>query len=232
MITLNNISKIYGLNAVLRGVSLAIGEGEFVTLVGPNGAGKSTLLRIIATLIQPTAGEVTVGGWSLQGQADRVRRYLGYISHQSLLYDDLTAEENLHFFARLYGVTDGRQTVESALRQFDLFERRRDFVRTFSRGMTQRLTIARATLHDPAVLLLDEPYTGLDREATDVLDKALKNFRADGRTILLVTHDLLHGWRLADRAVILRRGRLVGEQNRDSMDDEAFMAFYREQISR
>lgn len=231
MITLSQITKTYGLNPVLRGVDLVVAEGEFVAVMGPNGAGKSTLMRILTTLVKPTAGQVTVGGWTLPAQAERVRRNLGYISHHPLLYGDLSALENLLFFARLYGLDEPAAYSENALRKVGLFGRRHDPVRTFSRGMTQRLTIARATLHDPAVLLLDEPYTGLDQSAADALDRQLAELHAQGRTIVLITHDVLHGWRLADRVAILNRGIITANQAKSTRSEGEFLAFYREQIA-
>ncbi len=211
MIQLRYLTKNYGYNPVLRGVDLHVGEGEFVTLVGPNGAGKSTLLRIVATLLRPTSGEVRIGGWPLPSHANRVRRHIGLVSHQSLLYRDLSAAENLSFFARLYGLPDAAERVQAALRQVGLLARQRDPVGTFSRGMVQRLTIARATLHEPDVLLLDEPYTGLDQEASALLDELLRRETAAGRTVLMITHDLGHGLNLSDRLVILHRGRIAHE---------------------
>lgn len=211
MIKLHSLTKNYGYNPVLRGVDLHVGEGEFVTLVGPNGAGKSTLLRIVATLLRPTSGEVRIGGWPLPSHANRVRRHIGLVSHQSLLYRDLSAAENLSFFARLYGLPDANERVQAALRQVGLLARQRDPVGTFSRGMVQRLTIARATLHEPDVLLLDEPYTGLDQEASALLDELLRRETAAGRTVLMITHDLGHGLGLSDRLVILHHGRIVHE---------------------
>ena len=144
MIRLSGLVKQYGLNPVLRGVDLSVAEGEFVTLVGPNGAGKSTLMGIVATLLRPTSGEVSIGGWRLPEQAGRVRRHIGLVSHHTLLYGDLTAAENLTFFARLYRLDDAQERVAAALRKVGLFARQRDPVGTFSRGMVQRLTIARA----------------------------------------------------------------------------------------
>ncbi|HZD10572.1 MAG TPA: ABC transporter ATP-binding protein, partial [Candidatus Binatia bacterium] len=166
MIKIEGLVKNYGMLPVLRGANLHVSEGEFVTLVGANGAGKTTLLRIVATLLSPTAGSVSVGGWPLPQHAEKVRRHLGLVSHHALLYGDLTAAENLMFFARLYHLDNREERVANALRTVGLLARQRDAVRTFSRGMTQRLTLARATLHEPDVLLFDEPYTGLDQEAS------------------------------------------------------------------
>lgn len=226
MIKLHQLSKNYGLNPVLRDVNLHIKAGEFVALVGGNGAGKTTLLRIIATLLTPTSGQVLVGGWPLPQQAMRVRQHIGYVSHQSLLYDDLSAIENLAFFARLYGV--GQEKTNGALKRVGLFARQRDPVRTFSRGMIQRLAIARATLHEPDVLLLDEPYTGLDQEAAELLDKLLEKEIERGRTILMITHDLIHGLHLCDRIAILNRGKIVCEIRSKEVDEADFLRIYKE----
>lgn len=225
MIRCEGIIKSYGLLPVLRGVDLHVQPGEFLTLVGANGAGKTTLLRIVATLMQPTAGAVTIGGWPIARHADKVRRHIGLVSHQPLLYGDLTAGENLHFFARMYGLDRRQERVEAALARVGLAARERDPVRTFSRGMTQRLTIARATLHEPDVLLFDEPYTGLDQEASWMLDELLREQAAQGRTILMITHDLVHGLNLADRVVILSRGKIVAVAEQ-GLKPAAFLELY------
>ncbi len=228
MIRLDAVVKQYGLNPVLRGVHLHVRQGEFVTLVGPNGAGKSTLMAIVATLLRPTAGEVRVGGWPLPAAADRVRRHIGLVSHHALLYRDLTAAENLLFCAKLYRLPDAETRVLDALRRVGLFARQRDPVGTFSRGMLQRLTIARATLHEPDVLLLDEPYTGLDQEASALLDELLRAEAARGRTILMITHDLAHGLGLADRLAILHRGQIAREVSRAEISPQAVYDVYAE----
>lgn len=228
MIQIQGLVKQYGVNMVLRGVDLQVAEGEFVSLVGANGAGKSTLMRIVATLLQPTAGQVLVGGWRLATQAARVRRHIGLVSHQSLLYGDLTAAENLEFFARLYRLDDSAARVTAALKKVGLFARQRDPVSTFSRGMVQRLTIARATLHEPDVLLLDEPYTGLDQDASQLLDDLLRREHENGRTILMITHDLTHGLNLCDRIAILNRGKIAHEVQSRATSPAEFLRLYTE----
>ncbi len=226
MIHIEGLVKRYGTHVVLRGVDLAVREGEFVTLVGSNGAGKSTLMRIVATLLQPTAGQVRIGGWPLPNHADKVRRHIGLVSHQSLLYGDLTAAENLAFFARLYQLENATERVMAALKKVGLFARQRDPVSTFSRGMVQRLTIARATLHEPEVLLLDEPYTGLDQDASLLLDKLLREEHENGRSILMITHDLAHGLNLCDRIAILNRGKIVHEVTSRETTPGEFLRLY------
>jgi heme exporter protein A len=231
MIKIKGIIKQYGLNPVLRGINLHVKPGEFVTLVGPNGAGKSTLMRIVATLLRPDAGEVEIGGWPLSTHAYKVRRHIGLVSHQSLLYQDLTAAENLTFFARLYGLDNGEARVQQALKLVGLRARQRDPVSSFSRGMTQRLTIARATLHEPDVLLLDEPYTGLDQEAVALLDRLLLQEKERERTILMITHDLTHSLNVSDRILFLHNGRIAHEVAA-GVGAPALIAIYREYTGR
>lgn len=229
MIKIENLRKNYGLQPVLQGVNLHIQAGEFVMLVGANGAGKSTLMQIVATLQAPTAGKAAVGGWALPRYADRVRRHVGYVSHESLLYDDLSAAENLHFFSRIYGLGLTNEQIGERLRRVGLLARQREAVRLFSRGMKQRLAIARATLHEPDILLLDEPYTGLDQEAAELLDGLLQQEVTAGRTIFMITHDLVHGYHLCNRVAILNRGKIVCEIESKQTTSAEFLQIYREQ---
>lgn len=226
MIKIEGLVKNYGVNPVLRGVNLRVRPGEFVTLVGPNGAGKTTLLRIVATLISPTAGKVTIGGWPLNSHAANVRHHIGLVSHQPLLYGDLTAAENLEFFARLYQLDSREERINQALQTVGLAARQRDPVRSFSRGMVQRLTLARATLHEPDILLFDEPYTGLDQDATHLLDSLLSEEAQRGRTILMITHDLARGVNLCHRIAILNRGKIAVQLDRERMTPGEFLDIY------
>ena len=173
MIELRKLTKSFGSKYALRGVNLRVMPGESLVIFGPNGAGKSTLIRILSSLSRPTSGSVHIGGLDLATHADGIRRHLGVVSHAPLLYDSLTAEENLRFFAGLYGMSQPEPRITTLLGQVGLTTRRGDLVRTFSRGMVQRLAIARALLHDPQVLLLDEPDTGLDPQAAEMLHDLL-----------------------------------------------------------
>jgi heme exporter protein A len=173
MIELRKLTKSFGSKYALRGVDLRVMPGESLVIFGPNGAGKSTLIRILSSLSRPTSGSVHIGGLDLATHADGIRRHLGVVSHAPLLYDSLTAEENLRFFAGLYGMSQPEPRITMLLGQVGLITRRGDLVRTFSRGMVQRLAIARALLHDPQVLLLDEPDTGLDPQAAEMLHDLL-----------------------------------------------------------
>jgi heme ABC exporter ATP-binding subunit CcmA len=210
VLTLEGVGKRFGAVAVLSGVNLQLGGGSFCLLLGHNGAGKSTLLRLVAGLARPTDGRVRVHGEDPYGSGE-ARRLLGVLSHQTLLYDDLTAAENLGFFARLYGLGDRREQVRAALERAGLSGRAHDRVRTFSRGMKQRLALARATLHGPAVLLLDEPFTGLDAAGITGLTTQLTELRQRGRAAVMVTHQLEPAAALADRVVVLRAGRVAGD---------------------
>jgi heme exporter protein A len=227
-IQVRGLTKAFGHQVALRGVDLSLAEGEFLTLFGPNGAGKTTLIRIVSSLTRPTAGTVHVRGQDLNEAATSVRRDIGLISHNPLLYGDLTPEENLRFFARMYDLPDDRSRINAVLEQVGLTARRRDPVRTFSRGMVQRLAIARATLHDPAIMLLDEPYTGLDLQAADMLRAVLRELAASKRSVILTTHDLEQGLEMCDRAAILHRGKVAWEGARAGIDLVGMKEIYRD----
>ena len=226
MIQTRGLAKSFGLKPVLRGVDLDIAPGEFVALLGPNGAGKTTLMRILSTLARANLGRASVAGYALPGSADQVRRCLGVVSHHPLLYGDLTAEENLQFYARMYGLERPGARIREVLEQVGLANRRREPVGTFSRGMQQRLAIARAVLHDPQVMLFDEPYTGLDQEASHMLDGVLRDVAARGRTVLMTTHDLARGLALAGRVLILSRGVISFSARCADLDPAEFIRTY------
>ncbi len=231
MIAVKKLVKRFGLKIVLRGLDFNVQEGEFVALLGPNGAGKTTFLRILSSLSRPTLGEVRVSGFRLPGQAAAVRRNLGVVSHLPLLYGDLTAEENLHFYARMYGLGNRQQRIDDTLDLVGLSSRRRDLVRTFSRGMQQRLAIGRAILHDPDVLLFDEPHTGLDQDACDMLDGLLRKVAAQGRTVVMTSHDLARVEDLASRFDVLSRGVITASLNRGELGEGNLLTFYRQALA-
>lgn len=227
MIEVRKLVKTFGLKPVLRGLDFQVEQGMFVALLGPNGAGKTAFLRILATLSRPTVGTVQIGGYRLPQQAGAVRLRLGVVSHQPLLYGDLTAAENLRFYARMYGLRDGEARIEAVLEMVGLGARRRDLVREFSRGMQQRLAIGRAVLHDPEIMLFDEPYTGLDQDAAAMLDRLLVDVAARGRTVVMTSHDLTHAAGLATRLDILSRGVIAASVLRQDMDAAGLAALYR-----
>lgn len=226
MIEVRGLVKSFGGKTALDGLDLDVAEGEFLTLVGPNGAGKTTLIRILATLTRPTSGNARVAGFDLAKQGSEVRRRIGLASHQTLLYGDLSAEENLRFYGRMYEVADLEENITALLQRVDLDHRRHDLVRTFSRGMQQRLSLARALLHDPAILLLDEPYTGLDQHAAEVLREVLVSLGGRSHTVLMTTHNLERGLGLCDRAAILVNGRIVYQASKGDLDVASFREAY------
>ncbi len=230
MIEVRKLIKRFGLKTVLRGIDFKVEAGEFVALLGPNGAGKTTFLRILASLSRPALGEVKIAGYLLPAQAAAVRRRLGVVSHQPLLYGDLTAEENLMFYGRMYGVPELEQRVAQVLELVGLTTRRRDLVRTFSRGMQQRLAIGRAVLHDPDVMLFDEPHTGLDQDASAMLDNVLREVAARGRTVVMTSHDLARAGDLASRFDVLSRGVIVASLKRSEIEPDRLPAYYRDAI--
>ncbi len=225
-IEVRNLVKTFSEFYALRGISLQIATGECLSIFGPNGAGKTTFLRILSAISRPTSGEILIDGKPLQEAVFSIRRRLGVIAHQSFLYDDLTAEENLLFYARLYDVTHPADRIREILNEVGLRERARDRVRTYSRGMQQRLSIARAMLHDPALLFLDEPHTGLDQHAASMLTTWLGKLRSERRTILLVTHDLEQGLTMADRVVIFLRGKVAWEKPASAINQQTLRQLY------
>ncbi len=209
MLAARGITKRHGLREVLRGVDLDLEPGRVLALHGPNGAGKSTLLRILALLQRPSAGQLLWEDRPVRGREAEVRRSLGVVAHQTFLYDYLTAEENLRFYAGLYGVSDAAARAAELLAAVGLEQYAREPVGTFSRGMQQRLAIARALVQRPRVLLLDEPFTGLDRDGQALLVELLRRFRAEGGACLLVSHDFEASALVADGFAVLHRGAVA-----------------------
>lgn len=230
MILVKKLVKRFGLKTILRGVDFQVQPGEFVALLGPNGAGKTTFLRILASLSRPSLGEVNIAGYKLPDQAAQVRARLGVVSHLPLLYSDLSAEENLRFYARLYGIMNDQSRITEVLELIGLETRRRDLVRTFSRGMQQRLAIGRAILHDPEVILFDEPYTGLDQDASSVLDDILKTVARQGRTVVMTSHDLSRVENLATRFDILSRGVIAASATQRQLKKSNLLTFYKQAL--
>ena len=225
------IEKWYGVYPALRGLDFRLAAGEFVTLFGPNGAGKTTLLRLLAGALRPTRGEVRLAGAPLDYGDPDWRNRIGVLSHQTFLYGQLTAAENLRFFGRLHGVRGLEQEVERRLDEVGLSDRRDQRVRGFSRGMQQRLALARTLLHDPEVVLLDEPYTGLDPHAARMLRGVLRQLHDGRRTVVLVTHNLSEGLELADRVVVQVAGRWVSDEPRSVVDAAAFEQVYSDRVA-
>lgn len=224
------MEKWFGPRPAVRRISFALAAGEFLTVFGPNGAGKTTLLRMLAGSLRPNRGEILIGGERVEHGAHDWRSRIGVLSHQTFLYGRLTAAENLRFYGRLYGVGSLEDRITEMLRQVGLHERRDDEVQGFSRGMQQRLALARTLLHDPDLVLLDEPYTGLDPHAARMLRGVLEQLRDGRRTVVLVTHNLAQGLDLADRVVVQVEGRWVSDELTAAIDPAGFEQVYTERV--
>ena len=227
-IEVEGLRKTFGRREVLKGISFGVPRGGFLSIFGPNGAGKTTTLRVLATLLTPSAGSIKVAGHDVREDPMPVRRSIGFISHNAMLYPDLTAQENLRFYADMYGVQDREARITELLERLELSARRHDVVRTYSKGMRQRLAIARAILHRPRVLLLDEPHSGLDPRAVDILDGLLAEIR-DEHTFVMVTHNIAKGLEWGSQLMIIENGRIAYE-HAAGVDPDAFVAVYREHV--
>jgi len=209
VIEVRALTKRFGYKKALNQVNLTVKKGEFLALFGPNGAGKTTLIRILSSLMRPTSGEVLVAGYDAKSEGEDLRRIIGVISHNTFLYDNLTAFENLKFYGRMYDVKGLKERIEEVLELVGLKERMHERVQTFSRGMQQRLSIARAILHEPSILLLDEPFVGLDQNGLETLKGVLEGFREAGKTTVMTSHDLERGLEMCSRVTILHSGVIV-----------------------
>lgn len=205
-VTVEKVTRVYGATRALASVSMRFRAGEVASIEGGNGAGKSTLLNVLATLVRPSAGEVRYGPYTLHDDRAALRSSIGLVAHEAMVYPDLTARESLRFNADLHGLRDA--DIPAALERVGLREIADRPARTFSRGQLQRLALARAELHDPSLLLFDEPTTGLDLHATARLERAIASARARGRIVVLVTHDHAFAARVADVRITMERGRV------------------------
>lgn len=229
-VRLAGIQKSFGHFTALRGVSCSIAPNEVVALFGRNGAGKTTLLKILALLMRPTAGEYYLDGENARHQSEHSRARIGFISHNTYLYSDLTAHENLKFFGALYELSDLEQHIQQSLEDVQLWERRNERVRGFSRGMQQRLSLARTFLHNPDLLLLDEPYTGLDPIASEMLDRLIERYKAEGRTVILTTHNLDLRLRAVSHVIVLENGIMACDERGTDFTSKQFAEIFREYV--
>jgi ABC-type multidrug transport system ATPase subunit len=220
------LKKSFGNFDALCGVDLHVKRGEFMTLFGPNGAGKTTLIKLLATLTSPTSGTLSVYGYDVRKDVNNIRSVIGVISHDPYLYDNLSAFENIKFFGTLYGLDDVDNRARSVIKQVGLERRMNDLVRTFSRGMKQRLTVARAIVHEPKILLLDEPYTGLDQHGAQIFGEMLSDLKSQRRTILMTTHNIEEGLDLSDRIGILAKGKIVLDCSKTEIQRSGFKDLY------
>jgi heme exporter protein A len=228
MVHMEGVTKRFGKVFALRGIDLQLGRGRFLGVFGPNGAGKTTLLKVLATLLRPSTGTITIAGYDIVQEADKVRSMLGVLVHRTFLYGQLTASENLQFYGRMFGVKKLPERILEVLQIVGLETHARQLVRTYSRGMQQRLAIARAILHQPALLLLDEPYTGLDHHASTHLQELLRQLHVAECTIIMSTHDVHRGLELYDDIAIQCRGKIAYYGSTAGIDLHAFEQLYAE----
>jgi len=229
-IHVRDIKKSFGFIDAVRGISFDLKKGEFLTLLGPNGAGKTTLLNMLSSLTRPSSGTAIVGGCDVLDGDPKMRRDIGVISHSSSLYGDLSAFENMLFYAKIYGLENPKDRAVEIISEVGLKARLHDRVSTFSRGMLQRLSIARATIHNPSVLFLDEPYTGLDQHASSLFKDYLKSLHTQKRTVMLTTHDIQRGLEMCDWVAIQVRGKIVFMERADTLDHANFEKLYIETV--
>ncbi|MBI5788242.1 MAG: heme ABC exporter ATP-binding protein CcmA [Candidatus Schekmanbacteria bacterium] len=226
IIQVENLIKTFGHLTALRGISFTLNRGDFFVLFGPNGAGKTTLIRILSALLHPTSGRVLIDNCDMSECAEELRQKIGVISHHVYLYNNLTAHENIVFFARLYNVANPEKRADQVIGEVGLIARKNDLVRTFSRGMYQRLSIARAIVHDPQIVLLDEPYTGLDQHAAQMLKNLLVKLHQAQRTIVMITHNLQRGVEIGTRLAIQVKGQIVFNEYQHQVDLAGFEELY------
>ncbi|MFQ5645326.1 MAG: ABC transporter ATP-binding protein [bacterium] len=225
-VEIKNLSKHYGHQKAVNGIDLTLNAGEFVSLFGPNGAGKTTLIKIIATILKPSSGSLRIMGKEPRNAPEELRSHLGVISHHSYLYNNLSALENLMLYGKLYGVSRVEERANELLGRVGMEYRRHELARNFSRGMQQRVSIARALIHDPDIILLDEPYSGLDQHASQMLRETLDQLHDGNHTILMITHNLSLGLSQCDRIAIQVRGKLVFDQKSESVTKNEFEDLY------
>jgi len=221
-----SLQKKFGYKTALRNVDVLLQEGDSLALFGPNGAGKSTLIQILATLLTPTSGTVWLAGYDARRDREKVHGLMGLVTHHTLLYPHLSAYENLEFYGTLYGVSKLHKRIGEVLEVVGMHDHMREFVQNFSRGMQQRLALARAVLHDPAILLFDEPFTGLDPQGNENLKKLIRHFQDLGKTMIIALHDLSLGLELCQRAAIMKSGRIVYTQDAATIPGKEFYRIY------
>ncbi len=225
-IEVRHLRKAFGVLKAVDGIDFELKQGEFLTVFGPNGAGKTTLIKILCGLTRSSSGTVKVAGFDVSEGRPEMRKEIGVISHATALYADLTPLENLMFFARMHGLEQPEDRALKVIDEVGLTQRRNDRVRTFSRGMLQRLSIARAILHDPSILFLDEPFTGLDLHASKVLKEYLQRLHDKHRTILMTTHDISCGLEMCDRVALQVQGKFAFLENIEDVNRDHFESMY------
>lgn len=229
-LSIKGLKKTYTFKPILRGIDLELDRGERMALLGANGTGKTTLLRILAGLTKPSAGTICIEGLDIVHDAQQIRHLVGFVAHQPYLYDELTALENLLFFGRMYAVKEVRERATELLNRVGLAKRARERVSTLSRGQVQRLSLARALVHSPQLLLLDEPDTGLDEEGNVLLATILREHTESGGTTLFTTHNLEHALSWSNRLAVLSAGRVGYTRETEGLEAGDLQAVYHEAL--
>ena len=225
-VEIKGLRNAYGRTTVLRNLDLEVPWGQVLTILGPNGSGKTTLVKVLATLTKPDAGVVRVGGLDIRRAGQHVRRIIGAITHDALLYNELTGYENLKFFARMYGLDRVEERIAEGARRMGMSARLGQRVGTMSHGMKKRISIARALLHDPLIVLMDEPESGLDQEAMAMLEGVVSDAKVPLRTVLMTTHNLDRALRMGHRMAVLVRGQIVYHESLESASSSAVRDAY------
>lgn len=226
-IEVKGVTRRFGKNLVLRGIDLGVREGEFLSIFGPNGAGKTTLIKVLATILKPSAGSIRIAGLDFRDSSVKIRHKIGLVGHQTFLYDELTAYENLKFYGKMYNIPDLEERIRDLISRIGLESRLHDRVGILSRGMQQRLSIARAMIHDPSVILLDEPETGLDQYAGEMLVEVLDALNLGNRTAVMTTHNLQRGLEIGNHIAILAKGKIAFEESKHSLNLASLQEAYR-----
>jgi len=229
-IEVRGLNKKFGFKTVLRNIDIVLKEGDSLALFGPNGAGKSTLIQVLCSLMRPTSGSIRIAGYTVPRDREALHQIIGLIGHQTFLYPHLTAYENLKFYGTMYRVPQLDLRIEEVLDLVGLSGNRNDAVQNFSRGMQQRLAIGRAILHDPMMMFLDEAFTGLDQQGSEDFIKLILQFRDQGKTMVLASHQLQLGLELCERAAILKSGRIVYLQDTAGISKNDFRQIYSREI--
>lgn len=217
-IEVKGVTRVFGIKLVLKSIDLLVREGESLTILGPNGAGKTTLIKVLATLLKPSAGSIRIAGLDIRDSSVQIRRSIGLVGHQTYLYDELTAYENLKFYGKMYEVRNLEERIHDMISKVGLETHLHDRVRNLSRGMQQRLSIARAMIHNPSIILLDEPETGLDQYANKMLVEVLDALDSIKRTVVMTTHNLERGLEMSNRVIILTEGKIIYEGSKQSLN--------------
>jgi len=218
VIEVKGVTKVFGRKLILKGIDFAVKEGESLTILGPNGAGKTTLIKLLATLLKPSSGSIRIAGFDIRDSSMQIRRSIGVVGHQTYLYDELTAYENLKFYGNMYDVPNLDERIHHIISEIGLETRLHDRVSTLSRGMQQRLSIARATIHNPPIILLDEPETGLDQHASKMLVEILDALYSNKRTVVMATHNMERGLEIGNHVMILSEGKIAYEESKQSLN--------------